>query len=335
MKTFVFVILAYILGFTGAYFWQNSKNNSQSIDAYKIEALRLGQTGLINPLVEYELDSFFYKKELRNFENEIRKLTEQLIKDGQIENAAVYFRDLNNGLWFGINDDKKYFPASLLKLPIMIAYYKLAETQPEILEKTITYDEGYLKTLGDYAVSQNIIPEKRIEVGKTYTIKELIEYMIIYSDNNAKNLLIYNLPNENALLSIYRDLGVTDSIEYTGNTDILSVHSFSSFLRVLYNASYLNKEMSKKSLEILTRSTFSNGIKAGLPENITIAHKFGEYRDNQGTQLHDCGIVYYPQKPYLLCIMTQGSSFENLEKTIYEISQLVYKEVDKQVIPTK
>jgi len=27
-------------------------------------------------------------------------------------------------------------------------------------------------------------------------------------------------------------------------------------------------------------------------------------------QLHDCGIVYYPETPYLLCVMTKGWNFE-------------------------
>jgi beta-lactamase class A len=336
MKTFVFVILAFILGFTGAYFWQNSENNSQTATgAYNIKALRSGQAGLINPLVEYELDSFYYKHELKNFEDEVRNLTNQLIKDGKVTNVAMYFRDLNNGPWFGINEDKKYFPASLLKLPVMMTYYKLAETQPEILNKTINYDEGYQKILGNYNTEQYFKSEKSIEPNKTYTVEELIEYMIVYSDNNAKNLLIINLPDPNDLMNIYRDLGVADTFEITGNTNIMSVHSFSSFFRVLYNASYLNKEMSKKILEMLAHSTFKRGLVSGLPENLTVAHKFGEHSNNNGVQLHDCGIIYYPQKPYLLCIMTQGTNFEKLEKAIEDISQLVYKEIDRQVIPTK
>ena len=46
-------------------------------------------------------------------------------------------------------------------------------------------------------------------------------------------------------------------------------------------------------------------------------------------QLHDCGIVYYPKHPYLLCVMTRGDSFEYLDDTIRDISHLVYQEVNE------
>jgi hypothetical protein len=50
-----------------------------------------------------------------------------------------------------------------------------------------------------------------------------------------------------------------------------------------------------------------------------------------GGQLHDCGIVYYPHKPYLLCVMTRGKSSDDNSKMIAEISKLVYREVDTQL----
>jgi hypothetical protein len=41
-------------------------------------------------------------------------------------------------------------------------------------------------------------------------------------------------------------------------------------------------------------------------------------------QLHDCGIVYAPGKPYLICIMTRGSDFKRLSPVIAQISKQVY-----------
>ena len=31
---------------------------------------------------------------------------------------SFYFRDLNTGLWFGLNESQDFFPASLFKLPV-------------------------------------------------------------------------------------------------------------------------------------------------------------------------------------------------------------------------
>jgi beta-lactamase class A len=111
----------------------------------------------------------------------------------------------------------------------------------------------------------------------------------------------------------------------------MSVKQYSSLYRVLFNASYLSKEYSQKALEILSKSEFKDGIVDGIPQSMTIAHKFGERHYSTGVdQLHDCGIIYYPYHPYLLCIMTKGTDFKQQSKTIRDISDKIYKEMEKR-----
>ncbi len=89
--------------------------------------------------------------------------------------------------------------------------------------------------------------------------------------------------------------------------------------------------MSSRALELLTKTAFNDGLRAGVPENIEVAHKFGErILPNNIQQLHDCGIVYIPNKPYLLCIMTRGKDMHTLQGVIEEISSSVYAEVNPQ-----
>jgi hypothetical protein len=46
-------------------------------------------------------------------------------------------------------------------------------------------------------------------------------------------------------------------------------------------------------------------------------------------EMHDCGIVYYPYRPYLLCVMTKGSGeIKSLETVIQDVSKMVYEEVN-------
>ena len=49
--------------------------------------------------------------------------------------------------------------------------------------------------------------------------------------------------------------------------------------------------------------------------------------DQNIRQLHDCGIIYYPNNTYLLCIMTRGKDFKQLESVIAGISKTVYEVV--------
>ena len=114
---------------------------------------------------------------------------------------------------------------------------------------------------------------------------------------------------------------------------MLSAENYASFFRVLFNASYLSRSLSEKALSLLAQSDFKDGLVAGVPPGIKVAHKFG-FRitgiNGEIKQLHDCGIIYYPRHPYLLCIMTSGKSYEYLDDAIKELSRVVYQEIGRQ-----
>ena len=114
--------------------------------------------------------------------------------------------------------------------------------------------------------------------------------------------------------------------------DFLSVQTYASFFRVLFNATYLSREASEWALDLLSKSEFRAGLAAGAPPGILVSHKFGEHSDaNSGeVQLHDCGIIYYPQNPYLLCIMSKGANLEFLNDVISEVSHMTYAEITLQ-----
>ncbi|MBX4211342.1 MAG: class A beta-lactamase-related serine hydrolase, partial [Candidatus Yanofskybacteria bacterium] len=195
--------------------------------------------------------------------------------------------------------------------------YKEAESHPDILTKQVTYT----KQTGIY--DQHFKPQQTIEVGKTYTVEELLRYMIVYSDNNARDLLVANMDpiqiNEG-----FKNLGVEIPEEAIG------ARMYATFYRILFNASYLSKDNSNKVLELLSKTQFNLGIRSGVPYRVEVAHKFGEKDAQDKQQLHDCGIVYYPSHPYLLCLMTQGKDFEKLEHTLRDLSGLVFNEVNAQ-----
>lgn len=252
----------------------------------------------------------------------LKKKVIDTINKQQTSHISVYFRDLNNGPWFGINENENFSPASLVKVPLAIAYYKQLENDPNFFNRKI------LNTQQDNNPEQNIKPEQTIAPNQEYSIEELIKYMIVYSDNNAYELLVNNLPSE-ILVDTYTDLGIDISKAFTNPSgNIISVKNYSSFFRILYNSSYLSQKNSNYLLSLLTQTTYRPGLVAGVNnQQIAIAHKFGErrYLNTGELQLHDCGIVYYPQKPYLICIMTRGKDIESLNRAIKDISSTVYQ----------
>ena len=285
----------------------------------------------INPLIDFDNIDFIKTKEAKDLEKQLNNLVRREIQDNHnISHISIYYRDLNTGVWIGINEKEKFALASLTKVPLMIAHFKIAETNPEHLKTKYVYNfdrEKYLWILDD-----NRIPEYSLTEGESYTIDEYIKQLIVYSDNTALIFLTENETMQGEQVDkIYSDLGLTNPY-YGEDENRITAREYSSLFRILYNATYLNKEMSSKALELLSQVTYDNGLAKGIPENIVLANKFGEriYEEENGDieQLHDCGIIYHPTKPYVLCVMTRGNSQPVLADTISHISSIVYNVVD-------
>ncbi len=293
------------------------------IDDYFTEVRASGYK-FISPLLECEnFENAASITGLNPLQIKLNEMVAGLKSEGKIHDAAIYFRDLNNGPWIGINEHTPYSPASLLKLPVLMAYFKKAESEKSLLGQKIKYEKRVA------ILPQVFLPKETLEVGKEYSILELIERMIIYSDNEALVLLQENI-DQSFIDKVTVDLGVETAAEATPE-DYMSVKGYAGIFRILYNASYLEKNYSEKALEILSRTDYKGGIVAGLPKSIVVSHKFGERELPNGIrQLHDCGIVYYPKSPYLLCIMTRGTNFSQLEQVTAEISTKIYESIDRK-----
>jgi len=263
------------------------------------------------------------KKEYTVFKEQLETYIKDKKASGVIKSVAVYFRDLENGPWFGIEEDALFSPASMLKLPVLIAYYKNAESDPEILGQEIGISASA-------SSEDNSYETQSLQIGGSYTIDELLRRMIILSDNTALHILLSYLkkahPEGDLFAETLAAMGVAKS--EGSEKDFLTVKRYSSFYRALYNASFLSKETSQRALDLLTRTASPTGIDQGVPDGVTVAHKFG-IRENEG-QYHDCGIVYDEQNPYILCIMTRGTDIMNNTAVIQEISRMVYEEVESR-----
>lgn len=312
-----FAIIAagiFVLGFTLG----EKKNKNLSECAYNFN--------FINKSLNCENDYTVRKTNLAELRLKLNDYIELSKKSGQSESISIYFRDLHNGPTMGINDDETYFSASLLKLPIALTFFKLKEDE----NKDIMQRELQFKLTDDYKpMVQNYKPTKSIKSGNNYKIEDLISFSLIYSDNLSNEVLKSTLDkiDNNRLLGkkTLNELGLTVPGE---NSEDVSTRAYASIFRNLYNASYLNIEDSNKILSLLSQSDFNRGISAGVPEGIKVSNKFGERHFDDKVQLHDCGIVYFPQNPYLICIMTQGKDFKDLEKAISDISRMTYQEME-------
>lgn len=327
-RTILLLVLAFFVGST-AYLWFKDASYIRCLESYSF----------VNPQTACASGGpVISKAGYADLRKRIETYIEEQTQSGVLTDAAVYFRDLKQGPVMGINERADYAPASLLKLPLAIMYLNAEEANPGFFNEqpALRYS---IPTEGEVAssslnISQVFPPPEEIIPGEVYTVEELLKRLLAYSDNRASELLtqhaLATLGGESAFVATYRDLGMIDSASF--GDEIVTVRSYAGIFRLLYHANYLPADLSELALSWLSESSFTEGLVAGIPKGVRIAHKFGERElvETQTQQLHDCGVIYYPDNPYLLCVMTKGKDVRELTKVIAEISRMTYEEVDSR-----
>ncbi len=280
----------------------------------------------INPLLAVDIYQNEHFAQNKSLELSIQGLVDANKKTKSITDMSVYFRDIEPGLWVAINENGKFSPGKLLKIPIMIAYYKLAEQDPNLLTETLVFN-------GPNVAGKEIFkPADTLKAGESYTIEALIERMIVHFDDDATNLLFDNI-DKNTLNEIFSDLGI-DFKEEKNTQDFISLKLYSLFFRILYNSSYLNREYSEKALELLVETPNDIGLGMTIPQSIPFANREGgRLVTNNGKKIYevyDCGVFYYPLHPYILCATATGEDLGKIENVLKLLGERVYTEVKYQ-----
>lgn len=242
--------------------------------------------------------------------------------DNKID-MGIYFEYMPSGNNIGVNEKEEFFSASLIKVPVVMRAYRLIEVGKLSLSEAVTLDPNDIdKTFGS-------LWERG--AGAKVTIDELIRLSIADSDNTAYNALGRVTdshtrvgPDTNLIKDVYDYLDLpSDTI---GSTYGTTPKNYSSILRSLYLSAYLNFNDSNRLLELMTETSFNKWLPQPLPSDIKVAHKYGVFEGNSKdlTVSSDCGIIYYPQRPYTLCVMIRTDDPLVAEKHIQAVSAKVY-----------
>ena len=290
-------------------------NQSQQNCPYKIE--RLKGYKYIRPLiyVQSECES----PSLSNIHQELQTAIDNYKQIGILTSASVYLRVFGHGDWTCINDTETFRPGSLMKVPELITFLRENELHPGSLDRIVKFEHPFP------LLKNPVYTSKSIEVGKSYSIRELLHYMISYSDNNA-TMLLNSIINSDMFRHTFTDLGLKEPVITATDYPVTS-KDYSLFFEELYNAGYLTIEDSESAFELLSTCNFTQGLVAGLPPGTTIAHKFGEAGNGNIHELHESGIIISGNKRYQITIMTKGSDLSQQADIIKNLSKLVYDRV--------
>jgi len=145
--------------------------------------------------------------------------------------------------------------------------------------------------------------------------KNLVEAMGKRSDNGAFNRMVNILGKENVNRAI-SDLGMSHTSLSENQT---TPEDVGIFFKKLFLNDILNKEDSKLLQNYMTDTIFEKWLRAGIPEEIKVVHKYGR----EARSVSDAGIII-ADKPFVLVIMTDGVIESEADELFPKLTKLLY-----------
>lgn len=237
--------------------------------------------------------------------------------------AGVVIKDLDKNWEINTNKDLRIPSASMVKIPIMMAYFYAANEGKLSLQDTIEIRNSE-KAPGS--------GELKFEMpGKAFTIEDLIRRMVTESDNTAANMLINRLGFD-TLNQYFKKMG----LKYTnlsrkmmdfkerksGVENYTTAGEMAYLLEQLYRGRFINVDTSKKCIEILAGQKVNDRIPKKLPGEVIVAHKTGL----ENFLCHDAGIVYTDKGNFLICVLAKhkNKTAQEAKSVIADIALLAY-----------
>lgn len=271
-----------------------------------------GEYPLINAAVTADLGKHF----IINF----KPLEDQFkgIQTGYLDKTYVYFAYLNNAAWIGIGEDTMFTAASTIKVPLAMAIMKMVENGQLSLSQSYTLDQLDLDS--------NFGTLYKVGADNSFTLQQLLEIMLENSDNTAMHALI----KVASLIGVDDPFGDVYSFMGWGATDfgktptynLINLKTLSNMFIALYNAKYDNADDSQTILNYLDNSVENDEIVAGVPADVSVAHKFGVNAPDK--TYSDCGIVYAPNRNFLICLGIVGSDQKTADTFMAEMAKAAY-----------
>jgi beta-lactamase class A len=246
---------------------------------------------------------------------------------------GVAIEDLSSGQKFFLRADSVFPQASSIKIAVLAELYHQAQQSAEGQTGKVRLTDLYTMQSSDLVADSDIMGGLTPGVTRI-TNRDLATMMVAVSDNSATNVLIDHLgmDNVNALLD---SLGLPNTrlrrkmmdikAAAEGRENISTPQEMMTLLEKIYQGKVLNKEMTADFFKVLSTHKDS-WIPRDLPDGLQIANKPGEL---EGVR-NDSGIVFVPNRPYIICVMTTYLSRErDGEEAIAKISSATYSLFDR------
>lgn len=264
-----------------------------------------------------------------------KKLQDRIVEiDQHLDGVmGVAIRDLTNGETLLLYGDDIFPQASSIKITVLAELYSQ--------EQRGRKGEQGVARLGDlYTMrAEDVVPDSFIMQGLTpgvmrVTNRDLATMMVAVSDNSATNVLIdhVGMPNVERTLA---SLGLKNThlqrkmmdIEAArqGRENISTPREMMTLLEAIYRNKLFDQELTTDFFKVLSTPKDSS-IPKLLPPELKIANKPGELEAVR----NDSGIVFVPNRPFVICVMTTYLHEERAgQQAISEIALAAYQYFDR------
>ncbi len=239
---------------------------------------------------------------------------QKAIEKGSSECSFIAIR-LSDGASIAYNVREQYLCASTYKAPVSLYIYKMAEAGVLSLDETMTY------TRADYYSGSGII--KSYSVGTKFTLRQLADYSVRYSDNIAF-IMLQRYIDDNNLVEFIKSLGCENYALSEFNWPEITALDASLWWAEIYRYSQTSK-MGAQLYNIFLNATHTV-IRDALGKAHPVAHKSGSISH----YYHDCGIVE-SEDPYLIVILSHNPRSSSDKNTAY-VNPII-QEIDKIMNP--
>jgi beta-lactamase class A len=269
----------------------------------------------IQPQILSTLSPNLKPLDFSELEEGIRELIFQYSANNDKSIVGVVIEDLNSSKGIEINSQSEFDAASIGKLPILtLLNQKIAKglINPQ---EVIVIDESNVERYGTGSIQYQDLP-------KEYTITQLAELMITVSDNTASSVLATKI-GRNDLAKHVQELGMSQT-DTKNNTTI--PYDTSIILRYIYDLYHKQDPHGLEMVEFLSNTIFKSRLTKLIPSETKVAHKIG----TQVGEVHDAGIVFHQEHPYIIVVYTKGfTQTSTAEELIAEISRQTLAYFDK------
>jgi beta-lactamase class A len=240
-------------------------------------------------------------------------------KQAKIETQA-FFIDLDNGKYVNLAGDTPISAASLIKIPVAIAFFQ-------------DVDAGKIKLNEKLPMSKDVIAsgsgDMQYQQGqKSFTALETVTKMIAISDNTATNMLIKRMGGKAVLDQRFQAWGLTHTqihnfLPDLEGTNMTSSKDLATVLLKVNQGELISLKSRDRLLGIMQETKTRTLLPPGLEPGAIISHKTGDI----GTVLGDAGIIDMPSgKRYIQAIIAKRPYNDIAARTlIQDMSRATYQ----------